>query len=208
MKPDMLSQFLFLLSVVLIPFILNVIMRYISMIIVSLYFAAYLACYKSPTFLIARLAVSIEELRELFSTAMIECTRALQLISKTEVALTEQEYAVSNLYTKAINAKKVSWKKYPYYLACLVFSIIECQRHIMELRASIVLAIESARQQHLQEEISRRTITLIENFLGANVGKEQGALRVRPSRGLPAGGRLASENQFAYLRAPSKACEA
>ncbi|KAJ7701847.1 hypothetical protein B0H17DRAFT_167045 [Mycena rosella] len=185
MNLEIFSQSLSLISVVLMPFIPNAIMRYISMIVASVCFAVHLAFHNSPTCLVTRLAASMEELLELFSTAVIECTRALQFIYRTELELTELKYAVSNLRTRAINAKKVSWKVYPYHVGCLVVSIIECQHDIIDLRASIMLAIESARQQTLQEEINRKKTTLAVNFPG---GRDQArTLRMR----------LSSMDQFA-----------
>ncbi|KAJ7701843.1 hypothetical protein B0H17DRAFT_1128066 [Mycena rosella] len=192
---DILSQVLSLVSVVLIPFIPNNTMRYIALVIVSVVSATYLVRQNSPTCLVARLVASIKEMDALLETAVNECTRDPRFIFEVGLKLAELKYAASNLHTRALSTKYVAWKEYAYHLGSLALSIIECRREMINLRASITLALEFARQQKLEEEINHRTATLVVNFSGDSGGGDQRDLQRRRSKT----SRPASEEQL-YLR--------
>ncbi|KAF8178118.1 hypothetical protein K438DRAFT_1844589 [Mycena galopus ATCC 62051] len=73
-------------------------------------------------------------------------------------------YAVSTLRSRVINMKYTPWKVYPNYLRAIASSIKECRREIEELRSTILLALECARQQRYSEDIQHRMATLASAF--------------------------------------------
>ncbi|KAJ7789937.1 hypothetical protein B0H14DRAFT_2626634 [Mycena olivaceomarginata] len=85
-----------------------------------------------------------------------------------------------------IGMKYMSWKGYAHHLRAIASSIEECRRELEELRSSVLLALECARQQRYREDIDRKTATLDNTFPGMHELQNRiGAVRMM-SRGNPA----------------------
>ncbi|KAJ7461665.1 hypothetical protein FB451DRAFT_1268781, partial [Mycena latifolia] len=158
------SQHLLLISTVLIPFIPDNTMRYIALVFASLSFAAYLVLHNAPTCQVARLDSSVKNTDELFRTAVDECAADPRFILEAGLKLTEAKYAVSNLHTKAISTKHLTWKTYPHHFVHLALSIDKCHREIGDLGSSILLELELTRQQKFKEDINHRLAVLVRTF--------------------------------------------
>ncbi|KAJ7491017.1 hypothetical protein FB451DRAFT_1361708 [Mycena latifolia] len=181
---NLFSQVLSLVSVLLIPFVVNDIMRYIALVLASLITASYLVCYNSPTCRIVRLDASLKEVGTLLTTAANEFPRDPRFKWEGVLAweLDELKNTVSALHTSAINMKYVAWKEYAHDLLQLSLSLSECRREIADLQASTLIALESARQQKLEEDFNDRMAALIGTFPGWSGGGGQIPLRMRASR--------------------------
>ncbi|KAJ7481728.1 hypothetical protein FB451DRAFT_1236969 [Mycena latifolia] len=179
---DIFSQASSLASMMLIPFIPNYIMRYLALVLASLLSAAYLASHTGPTSQVAWLAESIKKTDESLSMANKECITDPQFLFEAGLKLTEMKYAVSTLHTKVISMKYVAWTKYAHRLGRLSLSINECRREIKDLQASILLALECARQQKFEDDINHMTATLVSTFPEGPSGSGTWSLRMRASR--------------------------
>ncbi|KAJ7031558.1 hypothetical protein C8F04DRAFT_1397086 [Mycena alexandri] len=182
---DITSQILSLASVVLIPFIPNDILRNMMLALVPLFFVGRLFHHNTPHRCIERLDASMEDIARLFNRAVEECTRDPRFICETGLKLTEREsfifffsivvdgtpfrikYALSTLCARTISTKYIPWKIYPYQFITIAWAINDCRRDMEELRSSILLALEHARQQVFQEDIVHRKTTLATVFPGA-----------------------------------------
>ncbi|KAJ7905118.1 hypothetical protein B0H13DRAFT_2334203 [Mycena leptocephala] len=158
------SQILSLVSVVVIPFIPNDSLRSVALVLAPLFFAAYLAYHNTPNRQVARLDASMKDINALFEMTVHECGRDPRFVYEAGLKLTEINYAVSALRTRSISMKYISWKMYPYHLKGIASSIERCRREMEELRSSILLALEYARQQKYRADIDRRMAILASTF--------------------------------------------
>ncbi|KAJ7165060.1 hypothetical protein C8R46DRAFT_303753 [Mycena filopes] len=164
---DTASQLLSLVSVVLIPFIPNDILRDIMLVLAPLFFAACLVHHNMPRRRVEILGASATNLKTLFNTAADECSRDPRFVHETGWELDEINYTLSTLRTRTISMKYVSWTECPYHLIAIMRAIDGCRRDMEELEASILLALERARQQRLTEDIDHRRATLASAFPAA-----------------------------------------
>ncbi|KAJ7789935.1 hypothetical protein B0H14DRAFT_3891499 [Mycena olivaceomarginata] len=170
MKEQLISQILSLLSLVLIPFISSAssTLQYIAVVLTStISLAAYLAYYNTPTRQVGRLDAAAKEVNALFKVATGECVADPRFVYEAGLRLSEMNYTVSTLRLRTIGMKYMSWKGYAHHLRAIVSPIKECRRELEELRSSVLLALECARQQRYREDINRRTATLDSAFSGA-----------------------------------------
>ncbi|KAJ7792254.1 hypothetical protein B0H14DRAFT_172228 [Mycena olivaceomarginata] len=166
MKEQLTSQVLSLLSLILIPFIPDSTLRYIALVLVFISVAAYLVYQNTPTRQVDRLDAAAKEVNALFEAATAECVADPQFVHEVGLKLTELNYAVSTLRSRTLSMRYMSWRDYAYRLRAIVSSIEECRRELEELRSSILLALECARQQRYREDIDHRTATLDSAFPG------------------------------------------
>ncbi|KAJ7326231.1 hypothetical protein DFH08DRAFT_1084832 [Mycena albidolilacea] len=174
MKEHLASQVLSLLSLILIPFIPDSTLRYIAVVLASVSLVAYLVYHNTPTCQVDRLDAAAKEVNALFEAATAECVADPQFVYEAGLKLTELNYAVSTLRSRTLSTRSMSWKGYAYRLRVIASSIEQCRRELEELRSSILLALECARQQRYQEDIHRRTATLDSAFPGATPFTNQG----------------------------------
>ncbi|KAJ7326235.1 hypothetical protein DFH08DRAFT_968151 [Mycena albidolilacea] len=167
MKEHLASQVLSLLSLILIPFIPNSTLQYITVVLASVSLVAYLVYHNTPTRQVNRLDGAAKEINTLFEAVTVECVADPRFMYEAGLKLTETNYAISTLRSRTLSMKPMSWKRYAYHLRAIASSIEECRRELEELRSSILLALECARQQRYQEDIHRRTATLDSAFPGA-----------------------------------------
>ncbi|KAJ7792238.1 hypothetical protein B0H14DRAFT_3890067, partial [Mycena olivaceomarginata] len=166
MKEQLTSQILSLLSLVLIPFIPSSTLQYIAVVLTSISLAVYLAYYNTPTRQVGRLDAAAKEVNALFEVATGECVADPRFVYKAGLRLSEMNYTVSTLRLRTIGMKYMSWKGYAHHLRAIASPIEECRRELEELRSSVLLALECARQQRYREDIDRRTVTLDNAFPG------------------------------------------
>ncbi|KAJ7031561.1 hypothetical protein C8F04DRAFT_1109746 [Mycena alexandri] len=164
---DITYQGLSFASMVLVPFIPNVILRYIMLAFAPLLFVARLVHHNMPHRQVERLGSSVEDVVQLFSKAVDECARDPRFLCETGLKLTEINYALSTLRARTISLEYIAWKAYPYHLIAIGSGIDGCRRDMENLRSSILLAVERARQQVFQEDIDHRRATLTNAFPGA-----------------------------------------
>ncbi|KAJ7789942.1 hypothetical protein B0H14DRAFT_3891502 [Mycena olivaceomarginata] len=146
MKEQLTSQVLSLLSLILIPFIPNSTLRYLAVVLASVSLVAYLSTTTSPR--------------------ANECVADPRFVYEAGLKLTELNYAVSTLRSRTLSMRSMSWRDYAYRLRAIASSIEECRRELEELRSSVLLALECARQQRYREDIDCRTATLDSAFSG------------------------------------------
>ncbi|KAJ7507365.1 hypothetical protein B0H11DRAFT_201579 [Mycena galericulata] len=127
-------------------------------------FTAHIVYHNSATCQVDRLETSVKKIEEVFDMAVNECTRDPRFVYEAGLKLTETKYVVSSLRTRTIDAKGIAWKKYPHHLRGLALSIKECRRDLEDLRASISLALESARRQKFKEDYGQRKATIDQSF--------------------------------------------
>ncbi|KAJ6481822.1 hypothetical protein C8R45DRAFT_1215634 [Mycena sanguinolenta] len=161
---DNTSQLISLLCIAIIPFIPNNILRLFTLIFTVLTLAAYLVYDNTPSRQVTRLDASANEINALFDTAASECTRDPRFMHQAGLKLSEINYTVSTLRSRAMSMEHTPWRAYLYHLVATVSSIKECRRDIEELRSSVLFALERARQQRYREDIDRQKATLASAF--------------------------------------------
>ncbi|KAJ7757119.1 hypothetical protein B0H16DRAFT_1538151 [Mycena metata] len=161
---DKTSQILSVVSLVLLPFIPNDILRYIMLVFVPISFTAYHLYDNTPHRWVAKLDTSMEEVGAAFDIAVAECGRDPRFLCETGLKLTEINYTLSTLRARKISMKYIPWKAYPYELITIAWSINDCRRNMEDLRSSILLALEELRQQMFKEDIDHRLATLANVF--------------------------------------------
>ncbi|KAJ7026533.1 hypothetical protein C8F04DRAFT_1238543 [Mycena alexandri] len=164
---DKASQILSVVSLVLLPFIPNNIQRYIMLVFVPISFTAYHLHNNMPHRWVEKLDTSMEEIDTVFDTAMTECARDPHFLCETGLKLTETNYTLSTLRARTIGMKYISWKVYSLPVHHHRLAINDCRRDMEDLRSTILLALEHARQQVFQEDIAHRKTTLATAFPGA-----------------------------------------
>ncbi|KAJ7792243.1 hypothetical protein B0H14DRAFT_3563994 [Mycena olivaceomarginata] len=166
MKEQLTSQVLSLLSLILIPFIPNSTLRYLAVVLASVSLVAYLVHHNIPARQVSRLDAAAKKVNTLFEVATSECVADPRFVYEAGLKLTELNYAVSTLRSRTLSMRSMSWRDYAYRLRAIASSIEECRRELEELRSSVLLALECARQQRYREDIDRRTATLDSAFSG------------------------------------------
>jgi hypothetical protein len=95
---ELTSQVLSLLSVILIPFISNSILRYLAVVLASLSLVAYLVHHNIPTRQVDRLDAAAKEVNALFEAATAECVADPRFVHEAGLKLTEYDPYFAPLY--------------------------------------------------------------------------------------------------------------
>ncbi|KAJ7793460.1 hypothetical protein B0H14DRAFT_2926610 [Mycena olivaceomarginata] len=140
MKEHLASQVFSLLSLILIPFIPNSILRYIALVLVFVSLAAYFVYQNTPTRQVDRLDAAAKEVNTLFEAVTVECVADPRFVHGAGLTLTETNYAISTLRSRTLSMRPLSWKGYAYRLRAIASSIEECRRKLEELRSSILVS--------------------------------------------------------------------
>ncbi|KAJ7792265.1 hypothetical protein B0H14DRAFT_3890084 [Mycena olivaceomarginata] len=151
MKEQLTSQVFSLLSLILIPFIPNSTLRYIAVVLASISLVAYLVYHNTPTRQVDRLDAAAKEVNTLFETGL-KLTEYDPHIGTGALAdyIQAELRGVDPAFT-TLSMRPMSWKGYAYRLRAITSSIEEWRRELEELRSSILLALECARQQRKEQ---------------------------------------------------------
>ncbi|KAJ7290990.1 hypothetical protein C8J57DRAFT_1586296 [Mycena rebaudengoi] len=159
------SQLLSFALIALTTFIPNEPLRYIVLASTLLFLGGYAVFANNLGSQVARCETFMQEIEALFITVTKECARDLHFITEVGLQLTLE----------------IAWRAYPLHLRIILLSITECRRNFEELRSSMQVALERARQQAYIEDINRRRRALVA-FGGEQVDMGQAFhLRMRSS---------------------------
>ncbi|KAJ7291001.1 hypothetical protein C8J57DRAFT_1704712 [Mycena rebaudengoi] len=121
----------------------------------------------------ARCETVMQEIEALFIIVTKECARDLRFITEVGLKLTLAKQSMSELRMRMLLTSETTWKAYPFHLRIVLLSIAECRRNLGELRSSMQVALERARQQAYNEDINQRRRTLEVAFGGEQAGMGQ-----------------------------------
>ncbi|KAJ7291019.1 hypothetical protein C8J57DRAFT_1491538 [Mycena rebaudengoi] len=155
------SQLLSLALIALTTFIPNKPFRYIVLASTLLFLGGYAVFANSLSSQAARCETFMQEIEELFITVTKECARDLRFITEVGLQLTLAKQSLSELHMRMLLTSKITWRAYPLHLRIVLLSITECRRNFEELRSSMQVALERARQQAYIEDINQRRRTLV-----------------------------------------------
>ncbi|KAJ7290957.1 hypothetical protein C8J57DRAFT_1457981 [Mycena rebaudengoi] len=139
------SQLLSFTLMALTTFIPNNSLRYIALASTLLSLGGYAVFANNLSSQAARCETLMQEIGALFISVTKECARDLRFITEVGLQLTFE----------------TTWKAYPFHLRIILLSIAECRRNFGELRSSMQVALEHARQQAYIEDINRRRRALV-----------------------------------------------
>ncbi|KAJ7792239.1 hypothetical protein B0H14DRAFT_3160339, partial [Mycena olivaceomarginata] len=127
---NFLSQLLSFAPIILVPFIPNDALRYITLAVTFVAFVAYILRRNTLGSRVGKLEDSMREMEDLFSTAADECDRDPYFLAETGLKLATLRYRVSTIRTRSLGRKSVPWKKYLPYLRDIARCIRDCQQEL------------------------------------------------------------------------------
>ncbi|KAJ7291014.1 hypothetical protein C8J57DRAFT_1211546 [Mycena rebaudengoi] len=155
------SQLLSFALIALTTFVPNNSLRYIALASTLLFLGGYAVFANSLSSQAARCETFMQEIESLFITVTKECTRDLHFITEVGLQLTLAKQSLSELRMRMLLTSKITWRAYPLHLRIVLLSVAECRRNFEELRSSMQVAVERARQQAYIEDINRRRRALV-----------------------------------------------
>ncbi|KAJ7290978.1 hypothetical protein C8J57DRAFT_1586249 [Mycena rebaudengoi] len=161
------SQLLSFALIALTAFIPTESLRYIVLASTLLSLGGYAVFTNNLSSQSARCETVMQEIEALFITLTKECARDLRFITEVGLQLTLAKQSMSELRMRMLLASEITWRAYPLHLRIVLLSITECRRNLGELRSSMQVALEHARQQAYVEDINQRRRTLEVVFGGA-----------------------------------------
>ncbi|KAJ7291007.1 hypothetical protein C8J57DRAFT_1458003 [Mycena rebaudengoi] len=154
------SQLLSLALIALTTFIPSDYLRYIALALTLLSLGGYAVFANNLSSQAARCETVMQEIEALFITVTKECARDLRFITEVGLQLTLVKQSLSELRMRILLTSEITWRAYPSHLRIVLLSIAECRQNFEELRSSMQVALERARQQAYIEDIKRRRRTL------------------------------------------------
>ncbi|KAJ7290950.1 hypothetical protein C8J57DRAFT_1704687 [Mycena rebaudengoi] len=150
------SQLLSFALIAFTTFIPNDSLRYVVLGSTLLSLVGYAVFDNNPSSQAARCEIIMQEIEALFITVTKECARDLRFIMEVGLQLTLAKRSLSELHMRMLLTSEITWRAYPFHLRIVLLSITECQRNFEELRSSMQVALERARQQAYIEDINQR----------------------------------------------------
>ncbi|KAJ7291012.1 hypothetical protein C8J57DRAFT_1586335 [Mycena rebaudengoi] len=145
-----------LIAIALTTFIPNDSLRYIALGSTLLSLVGYAVFVNNLSSQAAQCETSMQEIEALFTTATNECVRDPRFITEAGLHLTLAKQSLSELHMRMLLISKITWRTYPLHLRSVLLSIAGCWRTFEELRLSMQIALECARQQAYIEDINQR----------------------------------------------------
>ncbi|KAJ7291013.1 hypothetical protein C8J57DRAFT_1586336 [Mycena rebaudengoi] len=155
------SQLLSFALIALTTFIPNDSLRYIALGSTLLSLVGYAIFANNLSSQAACCETFMQEIEALFVTVTKECARDLRFITEVGLQLTLAKQSLSELRMRMLLTSEITWRAYPLHLRIVLLSIAECRRTFEELRSSMQVALERARQQAYIEDINRRRRALV-----------------------------------------------
>ncbi|KAJ7290984.1 hypothetical protein C8J57DRAFT_1586265 [Mycena rebaudengoi] len=155
------SQLLSFALIALTTFIPNDSLRYIALASTLLSLVGYAVFANNLSSQAARCETAMQEIEALFITVTKECARNLHFITEVGLQLTLAKQSLSELRMRMLLTSEITWRAYPLHLRIVLLSIAECRRIFEELRSSMQVALERARQQAYIKDINRRRRALV-----------------------------------------------
>ncbi|KAJ7290974.1 hypothetical protein C8J57DRAFT_1491492 [Mycena rebaudengoi] len=158
---NLLSQLLPFALIALTTFIPNDSLRYIALGSTLLSLGGYAVFANSLSSQAARCETLMQEIEALFISVTKECARDLRFITEVGLQFTLAKQSLSDVRMRMLLTSNITWRAYPLHLRIILLSITECRRNFGELRSSMQVALERARQQAYIEDINRRRRALV-----------------------------------------------
>ncbi|KAJ7194893.1 hypothetical protein C8J57DRAFT_1586152 [Mycena rebaudengoi] len=175
------SQLLSFMLISVTTFIPNDSLRYFALASTLLSLGGYAVFANNLSSQAARCETVMQEIEALFITITKECARDLCFITEVGLQLSLAKQSLSELRMRILLTSEITWMAYPLHLRIILLSITECRRNFEELRSSMQVALERARQQVYIEDINHRRRALVA-FGGEQADMGQGfRLRMRSS---------------------------
>ncbi|KAJ7290940.1 hypothetical protein C8J57DRAFT_1211475 [Mycena rebaudengoi] len=168
------SQLLSFVLIALTTFIPNDSLRYIALGSTLLSLVGYAVFDNNLSSQATRCETVMQEIEALFITVTKECARDLRFITEVGLQLMLAKQSLSELRMRMLLTSEITWRAYPSHLRIVLLSIAECRRKFGELRSSMQVALERARQQAYIEDINQRRRTLVA-FGGEQADMGQGS---------------------------------
>ncbi|KAJ7242120.1 hypothetical protein C8J57DRAFT_1244350 [Mycena rebaudengoi] len=157
------SQLLSFALIALTTFIPTDSLRYIALGSTLLSLVGYAVFINNLSSQAAQCETYMKEIEALFTTVTNECVREPVLYNGGWITV---DISLSELRMRMLLTSEIAWRAYPLHLKIILLFIAECRQNFKELRSSMQVTLERARQQVYIEDINQKRRTLEVAFAG------------------------------------------
>ncbi|KAJ7699773.1 hypothetical protein B0H16DRAFT_1643651, partial [Mycena metata] len=125
-------------------------LRYIILGLLLVLLVAYIVGYYTPSRMVVRLEITIKTLRNTLKQAKKNCPMDLTKLTEMGCQLTQVEVSVPGIRGQLLNIDSLgTWKEYFQGLRGIFKTIMECNKEVKDIQASVLRIIEGEHERQL-----------------------------------------------------------